>query len=160
MPLSEQELRALQELHAATSPPASSQPVSPQNPPLATSPIETLGATTSASDGPIQPAGDNIEWLTGALSPKLPGSRRFWICLVAEGCCVGGVVWGADRSEGERLAAQAQEIAALAHAWSLALRMAQVRESSRTLAEELASANRRLSTAQDVFLRTRALMTV
>jgi signal transduction histidine kinase/HD-like signal output (HDOD) protein len=159
-PLSEEELRALQELHIASSPESPSQPPTAQPLPLAASPINAVSHPTSASDGPIQPAADNIEWLTGELSPKLPGSRRFWISLVAEGCCVGGVVWGAEGSEAERLAGQAQEIAALAHAWSLALRMAQVRESSRTLAEELAAANRRLSTAQDVFLRTRALMTV
>jgi signal transduction histidine kinase/HD-like signal output (HDOD) protein len=164
-PLSEDELRAVQGLHAdAHATAVTGAAVAP----LAASPIEKLPASSAdklnhpshPSDGPVLPAGDNIEWLTGALSPRLAGSRRFWICLAAEGSCIGGVVWGADAGESERLAPQAQELAALGQAWSLALRMAQVREATRSLAEELAQANRRLSAAQDVFLRTRSLTTV
>jgi len=114
----------------------------------------------SPGDGPVLPAGDSIEWLTGTLSPKLPYDQRFWICLQAEGACIGGIVWGAAAGEGDRLSSQAQELAALSHGWSLALRMAQVRDEARTLSEELAEANRQLLTTQDALLRTRALTTV
>ncbi|HEX8913209.1 MAG TPA: HDOD domain-containing protein [Humisphaera sp.] len=111
-------------------------------------------------DSPVHAAGDSIEWLTGTLSPKLPGSHRYWICLEAEGVCVGGVVWGGPADEPDRLAGQSQELTALAHSWALALRMSQVRDEARTQAEELADANRRLHAAQDAFLRTRSLTTV
>src|SRR5207253_4525365 len=44
--------------------------------------------------------------------------------------------------------------------WSLALRTAQIREESRTLAEQLAEANRQLHNAQNELLRSRTLVTV
>jgi putative nucleotidyltransferase with HDIG domain len=111
-------------------------------------------------NAPVQPAGDTLEWLTAALGPRLPHDRRYWICLTAEGACIGGVVWGAAAGEPDRLAPHAQELAAMAHAWALAVRMAQVRDEARTLSEELADANRRLHTAQDHVLRSRSLTTI
>jgi signal transduction histidine kinase len=58
------------------------------------------------------------------------------------------------------LSTQVQELTAIAGGWSLALRTAQIREEARTLAEQLASANRRLQTAQVELLRSRTMTTV
>lgn len=127
----------------------------------APSPAKVMGlAAVPSTQGPVLAAGDNIEWLTGELSPKLPHERRYWICLQADGACIGGIVWGGTPAELERLRPYAQELSALGHGWALALRMAQVREEARNLAEELASANRRLHQAQDAVLRSRSLSTI
>ena len=117
-------------------------------PPLAASRIETAGSAkpqaavpaaddTSSprhnpnpGDGPVLPAGDGLEWFVGAVSPHLPHDKRFWICLEADGACIGGVVWGAAAGEAQRLAPQAQELAAIANGWGLALRTAQIRRGS------------------------------
>jgi putative nucleotidyltransferase with HDIG domain len=114
----------------------------------------------AGGDGPVLATGDELEWLLGDVSPRLAGDQRFWICLEAEGTCIGGVVWGARTGESQRLSPQAQELAALAGGWSLALRTAQIREESRTLAEQLAEANRQLHTAQAELLRRKTLATV
>jgi signal transduction histidine kinase len=90
----------------------------------------------------------------------LPHDRRFWICLAADGVCIGGVIWGAAAGEGQRLGPQAQELAALAGGWTLALRTAQIREEARALAEQLAEANRQLQNAQAEILRSRTMITV
>jgi len=111
-------------------------------------------------DGPVLPAGESIEWLVSAISPRLSHDKRFWICLEADGACIGGVLWGAPAGEAQRLSPQAQELCALANAWSLALRTAQVREEARTLAEQLADANRRLHDAQSELLRSKAMLSV
>jgi signal transduction histidine kinase/HD-like signal output (HDOD) protein len=111
-------------------------------------------------DGPVLPAGQSIEWLVSAISPRLPHDKRFWVCLEADGACVGGVLWGAPQGEAQRLSAQAQELCALSNAWSLALCTAQVREEARTLSEQLAGANRRLHDAQNELLRSKAMLSV
>jgi putative nucleotidyltransferase with HDIG domain len=111
-------------------------------------------------DGPVLPAGDSLEWFVGAISPKLPHDKRFWVCLEADGACIGGVVWGAQAGEAQRLAPQAQELVAIANGWGLALRAAQIREEARTLAEQLADANRRLHDAQAEISRSKAMLTV
>ncbi len=111
-------------------------------------------------DGPVLSAGTELEWFLTAVSPRLAHEHRFWICLEADGACIGGVVWGAAIGESQRLSTQVQELTALASGWSLALRTAQIREEARTLSEQLAEANRQLQTAQNEILRSRTLITV
>jgi signal transduction histidine kinase/HD-like signal output (HDOD) protein len=125
-----------------------------------TSDITAPRSAPAPGDGPVLPAGASIEWLVSAISPRLSHDKRFWICLEADGACVGGVLWGAPAGEAQRLSPQAQELSALANAWSLALRTAQVREEARTLAEQLADANRRLHDAQNELLRSKAMLSV
>lgn len=111
-------------------------------------------------DGPVLSAGPNLEWLIGAVSPRLPGDGRFWICLTADNACIGGVIWGAGAGESQRLSPQVLELAAIIGGWSLALRTAQIREEARTLSEALADANRRLHTAQSEIVRNKAMISV
>lgn len=111
-------------------------------------------------DGPVLTAGPEMEWLLAAVSPRLGHDHRYWMCLEADGVCIGGVLWGAPHGEAQRLSTQVQELTALASGWSLALRTAQIREEARTLSEQLAEANRQLQTAQNEILRSRTLITV
>ncbi|MCY2952330.1 MAG: HDOD domain-containing protein [Planctomycetota bacterium] len=111
-------------------------------------------------DGPVLVLGDDMEWLVSSISPQLTGDRRHWMCLETEGTCIGGVVWGAGPGEAQRLSSQAQELMGLCSGWGLALRTAQIREESRTLAEQLAEANRQLLNAQNELLRGRTLASV
>lgn len=111
-------------------------------------------------EGPVLSAAQEMEWLLGMISPRLAEDQRYWICLEADGQCVGGVVWGAAQGESQRLSPQAQELTAISAGWSLALRTAQIREEARALAEQLADANRRLQTAQNEVLRTRTMVSV
>src|SRR4029453_100901 len=111
-------------------------------------------------EGPVLSVGEQLEWLLAGVSPRLPADQRFWICLETEGTCIGGVIWGARSGEAQRLSPQAQELTALATGWGLALRTAQIREESRTLAEQLAEANRQLHNAQNELLRSRTLVSV
>jgi putative nucleotidyltransferase with HDIG domain len=115
---------------------------------------------TSPGDGPVLTVGSELEWLNAAVSPRLAHEHRFWICLQADGRCIGGVLWGAPAGESQRLSTQVQELSALASGWSLALRTTQIREEARALAEQLAEANRQLQAAQSQILRTRTLITV
>ncbi len=117
-------------------------------------------ARPATGDGPVMPAAEDIEWLVAAISPRLPHGHRFWICLEADGACIGGVVWGAESGEAQRLSPQVQEISAIAAGWGLALRTAQIRDESRTLAEQLADSNRRLQSAQAELLRSRTMTSV
>ena len=114
----------------------------------------------AAGDGPVMPAGDDMEWIVAAVSPRLADSHRFWICLEADGACIGGVLWGAPAGESQRLSPQVQELAAIANGWALALRTAQIREEARTLSEQLAEANRRLHNAQSEILRSRMMISI
>ena len=111
-------------------------------------------------DGPVLSAGDDMEWFVSAISPRLPHEQRYWVCLEADGQCVGGVVWGAPSGEGQRLSPQAQELGLIASGWSLALRTAQIRDEARNLAEQLAESNRQLQNAQAEILRSRTMITV
>jgi signal transduction histidine kinase/HD-like signal output (HDOD) protein len=111
-------------------------------------------------DGPVIAAPNELDWLLGAISPRLAHDARWWICLESDGVCVGGVVWGALSGEAQRLSTQTQELTALAAGWSLALRTAQIREEARTLSEQLAEANRQLQMAQNEITRTRTIVTV
>jgi signal transduction histidine kinase/HD-like signal output (HDOD) protein len=111
-------------------------------------------------DGPVMAAGQELEWLLGAISPRLASQNRYWVCLEADGVCVGGVVWGAPHGEAQRLSTQVHELTALAAGWGLALRTSQIREEARTLSEQLAEANRQLQTAQAEILRSRTMITV
>jgi signal transduction histidine kinase/HD-like signal output (HDOD) protein len=113
-----------------------------------------------AGEGPVQEAGEEMGWLLTAVSPKLAQDHRYWICLEAEGSCIGGVLWGGVAGESQRLSTQVQELTALGGGWSLALRTAQIREEARALSEQLAEANRQLQSAQNELLRTRTLITV
>jgi signal transduction histidine kinase/HD-like signal output (HDOD) protein len=129
---------------------------------IATSVIDCPGriAAPPAGDGPVLSTGDEMEWLTEGIGPRLSGSQRYWICLQMEGIVIGAVLWGASPGEAQRLSSQAQELAGLCGGWGLALRTAQIREESRTLSEQLAEANRRLQSAQNELLRSRTLASV
>lgn len=111
-------------------------------------------------DGPVLLAGDEMEWFISAISPRLPHEHRFWICLEADGQCIGAVIWGAERGEAQRLSPQVHELSVIASGWGLALRTAQIREEARTLAEQLAESNRRLQNAQAEILRSKTMITV
>jgi putative nucleotidyltransferase with HDIG domain len=111
-------------------------------------------------EGPVLTAGEELEWFVSMVSPRLAADRRYWICLEADGHCIGGVVWGAAAGEAERLSPQAQELATIANGWSLALRTAQIREEARAMAEQLAEANRQLQNANTEILRSRTLIAV
>ena len=126
----------------------------------ASAPAAIRPAKPAPGDGPVLSAGDELEWLVSAVSPRLAGDQRFWICLEADGQCIGGVVWGAVRGESQRLSPQVQELAVIASGWSLALRTAQIRDEARNLSEQLAESNRRLQDAQAEILRTRTMTTV
>ncbi|MGD0769672.1 MAG: HDOD domain-containing protein [Tepidisphaeraceae bacterium] len=117
-------------------------------------------ARPAVGDGPVLHAGDELDWLLSAISPRLVADQRYWICLAAEGACIGGVVWGAVAGEGQRLGPQAQELSAMASGWALALRTAQVRDEARALAEQLAEANRRLQSAQNQILHSRMMTSI
>jgi putative nucleotidyltransferase with HDIG domain len=114
----------------------------------------------TVGDGPVMSAGDELDWLLCAVSPRLSERARFWICLSAENQTIGGVVWGAAPGEAHRLEGQVQELTALANAWSLALRAAQIREESRNLTEQLADSLRRLHSAQNEISRNKTIITV
>ncbi|HUB27763.1 MAG TPA: HAMP domain-containing sensor histidine kinase, partial [Tepidisphaeraceae bacterium] len=113
-----------------------------------------------AADGPVLSAGDELDWLLSAISPRLSGQNRFWICLEADNQCIGGIVWGGAPGEAQRLSPQIQELSALACGWSLALRTAQIREEARNLAEQLAEANRQLQSVQSQIQRTRMMVSI
>ncbi len=117
-------------------------------------------ARPANSDGPLLPAGVELEWLLANVSPRLAVEKRFWISLEADGQCIGGVLWGANSGEALRLSPQTHELTALSLGWGLALRMAQVREESRALSEQLVDANRRLHSAQDEIQRSKTIITV
>ena len=109
----------------------------------------------------IAEAGPDMEPLLSAMGPRLAPGGRFWLPLTADtGGCVGGLIWGAPAGEPARLEPQAAELTALAHAWALAVRTAQVRQSHQELAEQLAQANRQLLDAQDALAQTRAMKAV
>ncbi|HTL31287.1 MAG TPA: HDOD domain-containing protein, partial [Tepidisphaeraceae bacterium] len=114
----------------------------------------------SLGEGPVLATGAEMEWLLQAVSPRLGHDHRYWICLEADGTCIGGVIWGASAGEAQRLSNQVQELTALAGGWSLALRTTQIREEARTLAEQLAEANRQLQSAQNEILRSKTVITV
>lgn len=115
-----------------------------------------------AGDGtnPIQPAGDDLEWLMNSHGPRLRGARRWRLLLESEGRTIGGLVWGGGADEADRLAPQSEALVALCVGCSLALRMAQVREQATRTAEQLAETNRRLAMAQDQIARDRAVLCV
>jgi putative nucleotidyltransferase with HDIG domain len=113
-----------------------------------------------AGEGPVLPAASELEGILSVVSPRLGHAQRFWICLAAEGQCIGGIIWGALQGEGQRLSPQAAELSALSGGWGMALRAAQVRDEARFLAENLAQANRQLTDAQVELLRSRTLVSV
>jgi putative nucleotidyltransferase with HDIG domain len=113
-----------------------------------------------AGEGPVLAVGDDMDWLISAISPRLPFDQRYWVCLEADGVCIGGVFWGAPIGEAQRLSTQTQEILAISSGWSLALRMAQIREEARSLAEQLAEANRKLHTANEEIHRGKMMISV
>jgi HD-like signal output (HDOD) protein/signal transduction histidine kinase len=114
----------------------------------------------TTGDGPVLHAGDELDWLLAAISPRLAGDQRYWICLEADAACIGGVVWGATSGEAQRLSSQVQELSAIGGGWALALRTAQIREEARALSEQLAETNRRLQTAQSEILRSKMMTSV
>lgn len=116
--------------------------------------------TPESGDGPIHPAGQELEWVSSTVAPRMGGSSVYWIPMRADGVCIGGVIWGATPDEPTRLSTQYNELTALAGGWSLALRTCQIREESRILNEQLAEANRRLTSAQEEIMRARMLASV
>lgn len=127
---------------------------------VAESPQAAGAPNRKPGDGPIQPVGESLEWFLTAVSPRLGHTNRYWICLEADGQCIGGVMWGAPEGEAQRLSTQVQELTALAGGWSLALRTTQIREEARTLSEQLAETNRQLQSAQAEILRKKTVVTV
>ena len=121
-------------------------------------PADYVAAANTAT--PVNPVGNELEWLSAVVSPKLSGAQRFCIALAGDHRNIGGVLWGAAIDESQRLAMQFQELAALSGGWGLALRVAQIREDSQSLAEQLAETNRRLQAMQDELLRSRMLISV
>ena len=117
-------------------------------------------AKPTGGDGPVLSAGASLEWLLSAVSPRLGEDQRFWICLEADGVCIGGVAWGARAGEAQRLSPQVQELTAIANGWSLTLRTSQIREEARLLSEQLAEANRQLHNAQNEIVRGKTMITV
>ncbi|MGA3067171.1 MAG: HDOD domain-containing protein [Tepidisphaeraceae bacterium] len=111
-------------------------------------------------DGPVLHAGDDLDWLLAAISPRLAGDQRYWMSLEADGICVGGVVWGAAPGEAQRLSSQVQELSAVSAGWALAMRTAQIREEARVLSEELAETNRRLQSAHNEILRSKTMTSI
>jgi signal transduction histidine kinase/HD-like signal output (HDOD) protein len=111
-------------------------------------------------DGPVLCAGENLEWLLQAISPRLAHEQRYWICLEADKLCIGGIIWGGLPGEAVRLGPLVQELLAIAAGWSLALRTAQIREEARALAEQLAETHRKLQSAQAEILRSKTMITV
>lgn len=114
----------------------------------------------AGGNGPVLPAGPDMDWLVSVISPRLSGDQRFWICLEVDGQCIGGIVWGAAAGDAQRLSPQVQELTTIANGWGLALRTAQIREESRALSEQLAEANRQLQNAQTEIMRSRMLSSV
>lgn len=115
----------------------------------------------------------SLETITRMVHPKMQGVRLFWTGLMAEGECVGGLIWGSGGGGGggapttetaggemERLGSMRTELAGLVGGWSLALRTSQIRDEARLLAEQLAEANRNLQDTQGELARTRTLVTV
>ncbi len=131
-----------------------------ETPPRAPAQNSPLSAGGAAGDGPVLPAGTELEWLSASVAPRLGGSSIYWIALRADDQIIGGVIWGAAADEPTRLSSQYNELTALAGGWSLALRTCQIREESRALNEQLADANRRLTGAQEEIMRARMLSSV
>jgi putative nucleotidyltransferase with HDIG domain len=136
-------------------------------PPAKGAPEKTVPGTVFSSpqvppagEGPVFPVASELEGILSVVSPRLGHTQRFWICLAAEGRCIGGVIWGAPPGEGQRLSPQVAELSALAGGWGIALRAAQVRDEARLLAENLAQANRQVTDAQAELLRSRTLVSV
>jgi putative nucleotidyltransferase with HDIG domain len=134
--------------------------LSPQPSSLSSLPHPSTLPSPESGDGPIHPAGQELEWVSATVAPRLGGSSTYWIPLRADGVCIGGVIWGATPDEPTRLSTQYNELTALAGGWSLALRTCQIREESRVLNEQLAEANRRLTSAQEEIMRARMLASV
>lgn len=128
--------------------------------------VEAAERPQSPSGGPgaVAMSGDELAFVLPSVSPRLTGVRRYWVALMADGVCVGGVVWGSMSGEGseevDRLAAMKTEMTGLASGWSLALRTSQIRDESRLLSEQLAEANRNLQDAQSEVTRARTLVTI
>ncbi len=122
--------------------------------------VRVRPAKPAAGDGPVMSVGDDLEWLVSTVSPRLPHASRFWVCLEADGACIGGVLWGAEPGEAQRLSPQVEELLAIANGWALALRTAQIREEARTLSEQLAEANRQLHNAQSEIMRSRMMISI
>ena len=151
---------SLVDLPRADAAPADAQ-VQPGNQDAAAQPGQLLRPPRpQPGDGPVLAVPPEMEWFIAAVSPRLPYEQRFWICLEADGQCIGGVVWGGERGEAQRVSPQVQEISVIASGWGLALRTAQIRDEARTLAEQLAESNRRLQNAQAELLRSKTMITV
>lgn len=114
----------------------------------------------TANGSPVHAADASLEWLTARVAPRLGGAHVYRIELVIEGRAIGGIAWGATADEPTRLATQSNELVALAGGWALALRTCQIRDESRQLNEQLADANRRLTSAQEQIMRARMLASV
>jgi putative nucleotidyltransferase with HDIG domain len=123
-------------------------------------PFDPQGIDVPAGDGPVHAVDESLEWIAQTLAPRLGGTRCFWIPLVADGACIGGLVWGATGDERSRLSPQASELSALAAGWGLALRTCQIRDEARVVSEQLADANRRLVSAQDEVARARTITSI
>jgi putative nucleotidyltransferase with HDIG domain len=123
-------------------------------------PFDPRAIEVPAGDGPVHGVDESLEWIAQTLAPRLGGTRCFWIPLVADSACIGGLVWGATGDERSRLGPQSGELSALAAGWALALRTCQIRDEARVVSEQLADANRRLISAQDEVARARTITSI
>ena len=114
----------------------------------------------ATGDGPVLLPSDDMDWLMSAVSPRLGGENRYWICLEADGQCIGGVVWGGASGEAQRLGCTGSGTYGDFRGWALALRTSQVREEAKVLAEQLAEANRQLQSAHNEMMQSRMLITI
>ena len=126
--------------------------------------LDAVRPREPSGDGPIRPAGDELAWLVHSVGRQLPGEQHWWLRLTADGECVGGVLFGgggrAPEQAAARLGDRFDDLANLCGGWSLALRLAQHRESAGEVADQLATANRRLADLQEQVARDRALIAV
>jgi signal transduction histidine kinase len=113
-----------------------------------------------AGDGPVLAAGEQLEWLLDAVSPRLGHEKRYWICLEADNQCIGGVLWGGMPGESQRLSTQGPGTRGPRGWLGLGAAHAQIREEARTLSEQLAEANRQLHNAQTEILRSKTMISV
>ena len=81
-------------------------PKSEANPKAEIPDLKSADGKPSSGDGPVLTVGPELEWLMAGISPRLANDKRFWICLEADGECIGGVVWGAVAGEAQRLSTQ------------------------------------------------------
>jgi signal transduction histidine kinase/HD-like signal output (HDOD) protein len=93
----------------------------------------------------------DLQWMLDAVPDALRGDDRQWLPLLYDNATIGGVAWQGEPAD----PASAGPVAA---GWTLALALAQQRESQRTLNTQLADSNRRLGDAREQMARDRSIV--